>query len=81
MAGHDDDDSNDNDDAGDYDNDDNQNFHFRDVIDVVRGFFNGTAADTEWKLFVVSFIIIIINTRPWPAFGRQGLVGSSRNAV
>ena len=25
----------------------------------------------------IIIIIIIINTRPWPAFGRQGLVGSS----
>ena len=37
--------------AGKYDH--SNNFNIRDVIDVVRGFFNGTAADTEWKLFVV----------------------------
>ena len=37
--------------AGKYDQ--SNNFNIRDVIDVVRGFFNGTAADTEWKLFVV----------------------------
>ena len=38
--------------AGKYDHSIND-FNIRDVIDVVRGFFNGTAADTEWKLFVV----------------------------
>ena len=37
--------------AGKYDH--SKDFNIRDVIDVVRGFFNGTAADTEWKLFVV----------------------------
>ena len=37
---------------------------FRDVIDVVRGFFNGTAADTEWKLFVVGLIFIFISLLP-----------------
>lgn len=30
-------------------------FSSRDVIDVVRGFFNSTAADMEWKMFIVSF--------------------------
>ena len=29
------------------------------------------------KVFLIFIIIIIIITRPWPAFGRQGLVGSS----
>ena len=28
-------------------------------------------------IFFITIIIIIIITRPWPAFGRQGLVGSS----
>ena len=28
-------------------------------------------------IIVVIVIVIIIITRPWPAFGRQGLVGSS----
>ena len=29
------------------------------------------------KIIIISIIIIIIITRPWPAFGRQGLVGLS----
>ena len=33
--------------------------------------------EDEDELFWLSEIIIIIITRPWPAFGRQGLVGSS----
>ena len=29
------------------------------------------------KMIIIIIIAIIIITRPWPAFGRQGLVGSS----
>ena len=28
-------------------------------------------------IVILAIVIIIIFTRPWPAFGRQGLVGSS----
>ncbi len=28
-------------------------------------------------IIIIVIILIIIITRPWPAFGRQGLVGSS----
>ena len=35
----------------------------------------------QYKMNIITLIIIIITiiiiTRPWPAFGRQGLVGSS----
>jgi hypothetical protein len=31
----------------------------RDVIGVVMGFFNSTAADMEWKLFIVNFTRIM----------------------
>ena len=37
---------------------------FRDVIDVVRGFFKGTEDDTGWKMFVVGLIFIFISLLP-----------------